>query len=317
MATKRQVAEEELEFAQALAQQATLALELTRLAEQAKQTAIAVERERAAQEHAAHLAKANEALRGCLDTLASVPELDEFLGQVMAVITRHLGAVAAVPRVLNLEQNTLTLEVLFQDGRVMSPAEAMYSESWWSLSLDEQRAATFLDRPTAVARILDPHSPILETLRSYLIGLGIKTLLIIPLTLGGKANGQFVFRFTDERDFDPEELEIARALAIQGSLAIYLTQLAKTARQSAVLEERNRLAGEIHDALAQSFTGISMQLAVAEEEMAASESRSLSNVRRANEMAKFGLVEARRSVLNLRSSLVRDSGIHRRAAAFN
>jgi signal transduction histidine kinase len=145
----------------------------------------------------------------------------------------------------------------------------------------------------------------------------MKTLLIIPLTLGGKANGQFVFRFTDERDFDPEELEIARALAIQGSLAIYLTQLAKTARQSAVLEERNRLAGEIHDALAQSFTGISMQLAVAEEEMAASESRSLSNVRRANEMAKFGLVEARRSVLNLRSSLVRDSGIHRRAAAFN
>jgi hypothetical protein len=46
----------------------------------------------------------------------------------MAVITRHLGAVAAVLRVLNLEQNTLTLELLFQDGRVMSPAEAKYPE---------------------------------------------------------------------------------------------------------------------------------------------------------------------------------------------
>src|SRR5215472_17610471 len=31
-------------------------------------------------------------------------------------------------------------------------------------------------------------------------------------------------------------------------------------RESAVLEERNRLAGEIHDSLAQSFVGISMQL---------------------------------------------------------
>jgi signal transduction histidine kinase len=132
--------------------------------------------------------------------------------------------------------------------------------------------------------------------------------LIIPLTLGGQANGQFVFRFTEERDFDPEELEIAKALAIQASLAIYLTQLAKTARQTAVLEERNRPAGKIHDALAQSFTGISMQLAVAEEEMAASDGGPLSNVRRAHEMAKFGLAEARRSVLNLRSSLVRDSG---------
>jgi nitrate/nitrite-specific signal transduction histidine kinase len=63
-----------------------------------------------------------------------------------------------------------------------------------------------------------------------------------------------------------EELEIARVLATQASLAIHLTRLAKTARQSAVLEERNQLAAEIHDALAQSFTGISMQLGVAEEQ---------------------------------------------------
>src|SRR5580693_6362932 len=94
-----------------------------------------------------------------------------------------------------------------------------------------------------------------EALRFYLLGLGVKTLLIIPLTLGGQANGQLSFRFSEERDFDPEELEIARALAIQASLAIHLTRLAKSARQSAILEERNQLAAEIHDALAQSFTG--------------------------------------------------------------
>src|SRR6202035_2421655 len=56
-------------------------------------------------------------------------------------------------------------------------------------------------------------SRIREALRSYLLGLGIKTLLIIPLSLGGQANGQLSFRFTEERDFDREELEIARALA--------------------------------------------------------------------------------------------------------
>ncbi|MGA7127839.1 MAG: response regulator, partial [Chthoniobacterales bacterium] len=36
--------------------------------------------------HAKQLAKANEVLRSCLDRLASVPELDEFLGQVMAAM---------------------------------------------------------------------------------------------------------------------------------------------------------------------------------------------------------------------------------------
>ena len=271
--------------------------------------AMARERELLAHQRATELAKANEALRGCLDALASVPELDDFLGQVMAVITRHLGAVASTLWMRNYDQNSLTLELLFQGGRLMSPAEARYPEEWRSLSLDEPRRATILDQPTTLARILDPHSPIPEALRPYLLGLGIKTLLIIPLTLCGQANGQLSFRFTEERDFDPEELEIARALAIQASLAIHLTRLAKAARQSAVLEERNQLAAEIQDALAQSFTGISMQLGVAGEQLAAKQGDPLRQIQRANEIAKFGLAEARRSILSLHSSAIEQSGL--------
>ena len=271
--------------------------------------AMAHERELLAHQRATELAKANEALRGCLDALASVPELDDFLGQVMAVITRHLGAIASTLWMRNYDQNCLTLELLFQGGRLMSPAEARYPEEWRSLSLDEPRRATILDQPTTLARILDPHSPIPEALRPYLLGLGIKTLLIIPLTLCGQANGQLSFRFTEERDFDPEELEIARALAIQASLAIHLTRLAKAARQSAVLEERNQLAAEIQDALAQSFTGISMQLGVAGEQLAAKQGDPLRQIQRANEIAKFGLAQARRSILSLHSSAIEQSGL--------
>ena len=106
MAVDRRIDNETLEFAQALAQQATLALELERLAEQSKQTALVVEREQAARQRAAELAKANEALRECLDALASVPELDEFLGQVMVAMTRQLGAVSSTLRMRNFEQNT-------------------------------------------------------------------------------------------------------------------------------------------------------------------------------------------------------------------
>jgi PAS domain S-box-containing protein len=276
---------------------------------QAMQAAIARERVLFAQQRVTDLAKANEALRGCLDALASVPELDDFLGQVMAVITRHLGAVASTLRVLNLKQNTLPLELVFQDGRVMSPDEAKYPETWRSLSMVEQRAATFLDQPATVARLLDPHSPIPEALRLYLLGLGIKTLLIIPMTLGGQANGQLSFRFTEERDFDPEEIEIARALAIQAGLAIHLTRLAKAAKQSAVLEERNRLAGEIHDSLAQNFAGISMQLLVATEEMKTNNKDALHHIERATHLARFGLSEARRSALSLRSDVIEESGL--------
>jgi PAS domain S-box-containing protein len=293
---------------------------------QEMQAALARERETFALQRAAELGRANEALRACLDALASVPELDAFLGQVMAAITRQLGAVSSTLRVRNFEQNTLPLEFVFQSGRVMTPGEAKYPENWQSVSLeqfdpdfllhsaskrtkDEQRIATFLDQPAAIIRVLDPHSPMPEDQRFYLRELGVKTVLIIPLASRGQANGRLTFRFSEERDFQAEELEIARALATQASLAIQLTQLANTARQSAVLEERNRLAGEIHDSLAQNFAGISMQLFAAAEAMKRKSKDALSHVDRATDLARFGLSEARCSALSLRSDIIKELGL--------
>jgi PAS domain S-box-containing protein len=273
------------------------------------QAAIAREREMFAQQRAIQLGRANEALRGCLDALASVRELDDFLGQVMATMTRQLGAVSSTLRVRNFEQNTLPLELVFQDGRVMSPDEAKYPEKWRNVSLGEQRFKLYLNQPSAITRTLDPHSPMPDEHRTYLLGLGVKTILIISLTSRGQVNGRLTFRFTEERDFQAEELEIARALATQASLAIQLTQLAKTARQSAVLEERNRLASEIHDSLAQNFAGISMQLFAASEAMQRKNKDALSHVHRATDLARFGLSEARRSALSLRSDIIEESGL--------
>ena len=71
--------------------------------------------------------------------------------------------------------------------------------------------------------------------------------------------------------------------------------------------ERERLAAEIQDALAQNFTGISMQLGVAGEQLAAGEGDPLSQIQRANEIAKFGLAQARRSILSLQSSAIEES----------
>ena len=270
--------------------------------------AVARERELVAQQRATQLAKANDALRGSLDALASVPELDAFVGQVMAAITRQLGAVSSNLRVFNAEQNSMRLELLFQDGQVMSPDKAKYPESLRSLSLADLGFAS-LDEPVVILRLADLRAAMMpDELRAYLLGLRIKTLLVIPLISRGQVNGVLSFRFKEQRDFSTEELEIARALATQAGLAIQLTQLANEARQSAVLAERNRLAGEIHDSLAQGFAGITMQLELALEEMAAKEDGLRSYIRHAYETAKVGLAEARRSVLSLRSSVLRESG---------
>jgi signal transduction histidine kinase len=260
------------------------------------------------QRRLAQLARANEALRVSIDTLAQVPELDDFLGQVMAAITRQLGAVFSTLRMLDPEENRLRLELVFRDNRVLSPDEAEFPENWRSRSRDEQNYAAYLTQPTTVTHLFDPDSPTPSGLREYLLGIGMKSGLIIPLISRGQAHGLFSVYFDEERHFDPEETEIARALATQASLAVQLTRLAKTARQSAILEERNRLAGEIHDSLAQFFAGISLQLFAAQEAITKTD-ETFNYVERAYDLAQVGLGEARRSALSLRSDVIEESGL--------
>ncbi|HVK58946.1 MAG TPA: sensor histidine kinase [Candidatus Kapabacteria bacterium] len=75
-----------------------------------------------------------------------------------------------------------------------------------------------------------------------------------------------------------------------------------------IIKERNRIAREIHDSLAQSFTGILMQLEAAG---AAQENGADTEVylQRVRETAKFGLDEARRSVLALRPAVLEEEGL--------
>jgi len=192
------------------------------------EAALTRERERFTQQRRAELAKANEALRGCLDALAAVPDLDEFLGQVMASITRQLGAASSVLRLRNFERNCLTVDLVYQDDRVMAPAEAKYPERLQSIPLNERQLG-LLNQPGVVIHLLDSNSPIPDADRSCLLGLGIKTLLVIPLNLATQLIGILIFRFIEDRVFRPEEIEVARALESQAALAIQVMRLAKAA----------------------------------------------------------------------------------------
>ena len=78
----------------------------------------------------------------------------------------------------------------------------------------------------------------------------------------------------------------------------------------AVLEERTRLAREIHDTLAQQLTGIVLELEAADTLLnRGSERRARSSVERARELARGALQEARRSVWNLRPAPLSASGL--------
>src|SRR5216117_4332488 len=84
-------------------------------------------------------------------------------------------------------------------------------------------------------------------------------------------------------------------------LAIQLNEFAEQHQRAAVFEERNRMARDIHDTLAQGFTGVIVQLEAAEDAFSCGcRKEANDHLHRAGELARRSLSEARRSVHALR-----------------
>lgn len=92
------------------------------------------------------------------------------------------------------------------------------------------------------------------------------------------------------------------AVAAWGFYQLRLRQLAS--RFALVLEERARMAREIHDTLAQGFVGISSQLDAVALAMPDDRSKARQYLDLARKMARHSLTEARRSVMDLRASVL-------------
>src|SRR6058998_515045 len=144
-------------------------------------------------------------------------------------------------------------------------------------------------------------APAMMRFKSHLRERDVHTILFVPMLVAGRVTGFIGIRFTVNRGFRQEEIELTRALAHQATLAIQLTRLSAQSRQSAVMAERNRMARDIHDTLAQGFTGVIVQLEAVEEAMSKDQAvKASGHLDRAGELARESLREARRSVQALR-----------------
>lgn len=98
-------------------------------------------------------------------------------------------------------------------------------------------------------------------------------------------------------------------LAGAAVVSLYRLRLRGLRRQfEAVLGERNRIAREIHDTLAQDFVGIALQLDLVSQQLAGGEPESAQRqVQSTRKLVMEGLAEARRSIWDLRAISSKDS----------
>ncbi|MEM9089913.1 MAG: GAF domain-containing protein [Cyanobacteria bacterium P01_F01_bin.53] len=303
---------EQLEFIQTLTNQATLSIHLTRLADEAKQSAILQEQEKAAQDRATELAKTNEAINQTLTALATDPETSTFLGLLLQALAKQTGACKTHLFLYDAETHTLNHHCAVEDGTLymgVAPGNPKMFEhpipadltGGWQAILDSPLPLTFDD----LGYQDNPNDLWWPETIPWHRNEGHSEVACSRMKVGEIPIGYIGFAFRDRANLSPVQLEFIQALTNQATLSVHLTRLAdqskKTALSAALTNERNRLAREIHDTLAQSFTGVSLQLEAAKGILNADPDTARTYINRAGKLARQGLSEARRSVRALRS----------------
>jgi signal transduction histidine kinase len=267
------------------------------------------ERERAAEERVAELAKANAVIRGNLERLASEPDLSSFMGHVLLEATRQFDAAAGAVIVAKQAQQEWRVLAHVRDGALEQPPFATsvpFADSPFNELFGRQFEPVYVNLEDDHREHRDVWPGVMAFQRRE----GYASVLIYPLVFASRNVGFFILSFRQQA-YEVQHSELLVALAQQATLAVELTRLAHSAKEAAVLVERTRIGQEIHDGLAQSFTGILLQLGAVEEFPSCKKKNSelavtLSRIRA---LARDGLAEARRSVMALRLDQTRRAGL--------
>jgi len=229
---------------------------------------------------------------------------------VMVAIAEQLRAEGIVFSLYDNDEGEVVIQRAYSDGVRFGPDELAAAGAHVrapvdSVPLYHELMAT--RRPIFIEDInLDQR---VAMNRHVLQAQGMVSFVLVPLLLGESVVGSFAILSRKRRRFDDAEVELARTLATQATLALQLERMDRQGRHNAILQERNRLAREIHDTLAQGFTSIVIHLQLAEAAMRLKPEKALPAILKARDVARDSLAEARRSVWALRPNALQGSGI--------
>jgi len=148
-----------------------------------------------------------------------------------------------------------------------------------------------------------------EPIRDFNRQMDAGSTIAAPLIIGGRTLGWMTLSNLCMPDGEDHwwRIELLEAVARQAALALHHSRVVEQSRveerRKAILEERNRLARDIHDNLAQGFAAILMQLQGAKREAGPLPPALAMKLDTAVELARTHLAEARRSVGTLRPNV--------------
>ena len=273
---------------------------------QAQQALLQAERQRVAQLKESNLVLSLrdrwlEATANAANKLLENTDLDAGINTALKVLGESLDCdrVAIMQHIEDDTENSLgSVRLVYEwssayaDPQILHPQ--LYKATWHEEWLIAAKAGEFtggtideLDEPS----------------KSEQLEVGVKSLYNAPIFVSNQFWGIISIDFCREaRLLTPPEIAVFKTAASCVGSAIYRQQIQQEKEQAelAILDERNRMAREIHDTLAQAFTGITLQLEAAGSSLTAESDAVAERLAKAKSLAQEGIEEARRSVRALR-----------------
>ncbi|HEY0583651.1 MAG TPA: GAF domain-containing sensor histidine kinase, partial [Chloroflexota bacterium] len=145
--------------------------------------------------------------------------------------------------------------------------------------------------------------------KSLVLG-NTRTILSVPMKTRQRTVGVLsVYNKEGEGGFTDRDAELATFFANQAAAAIENARLYEQTREYAVIEERNRLARELHDSVTQSLFSVTLLSEAALNLLERDPAKARERLERANELAQGALAEMRALIFQLRPMTLQEEGL--------
>ncbi|MGE0057106.1 MAG: histidine kinase, partial [Dehalococcoidia bacterium] len=138
---------------------------------------------------------------------------------------------------------------------------------------------------------------------------GIKSWMGVPLRLKDRVVGLLALTHEEAGFFTAHHYELVQAIANQAAVAIENAKLYEAAQQLAAVEERQKLARELHDSVSQALYGIALGAKTARTQLDRDPLKAIEPVDYVLQLAEAGLAEMRALIFELRPESLELEGL--------
>ena len=136
-----------------------------------------------------------------------------------------------------------------------------------------------------------------------------RSFMVVPMMLKERIVGLLSVSSGREEFYTPHHAELAQAIAQHAAIAIDNARLYAQAQELATLEERQRLARELHDSVTQALFGINVAAHTARAQVQRDPMKALESIEYVRTLAQGGMAEMRALLFELRPESLENEGL--------